>query len=119
VDRGADRRRQLDQVEGVEEDAIIMPAIAQQIERRQAVVVASHSLAVDDAGARAQTRQRFDDQREAVGEIVARPAEEAHLVASLAGNDPETVVLDLVQPDLAGRWTRGLGGEAGWDEAGG
>jgi glucose-6-phosphate dehydrogenase assembly protein OpcA len=56
--------------------------------------------AVDDAGARAQAGQRFDDQREAAGEVIAGPAVEPHLRAVLAGNDAEAVVLNLMQPKL-------------------
>src|SRR5262252_7063040 len=54
---------QLDEVEGVEEYAVISAVVTDQIERGNAVVVASHGLAVDDAGARAQTGQCLDDQR--------------------------------------------------------
>src|SRR6516164_7753030 len=89
---------QLDQVEGVQERAVIMAAVANEIERGNAVVIAGDSFAVDDAGARAQPGERINDQREAVSEIIARAAVEPHLRASLAGNDAEAVVLDLVQP---------------------
>src|SRR5215475_6999275 len=47
--------------------AIIMAAVANEIERGNAVVIAGDSLAVDDAGARAKACQRLHDQREAVG----------------------------------------------------
>ena len=47
------------------------------------------------------SRQRLDDEREAVGQVIARPAVEPHPLAVLAGDDPEAVVLDLVQPQLA------------------
>src|SRR5262249_52898732 len=109
---------QLDQVEGVQERAVIMAAVANEVERGNAVVIASDSLAVDDAGARAQACQRLDDQREAVGEVIARTAIEPHLRASLAGNDAKAVVLDLVQPQAAGRQRVDFGGEARRDEAG-
>jgi hypothetical protein len=104
----------LDQVEGVEEDACVMPPVADAVEARHAVVVAGDSFVVDDAGARAQPR--LDDQREAVGQVVARSAVEPHAVAVLAGDDAETVVLDLVQPRSACWRLRRFGGEAGRDE---
>src|SRR5262245_41808596 len=44
---------QLNQVEGVQEDAGVMAAVADAVEARHAAVVAAHGLAVDDAGARA------------------------------------------------------------------
>jgi hypothetical protein len=59
---------------------------------------------------------RLDDQREAVGQVVARSAVEPHAVAVLAGDDAETVVLDLVQPRSACWRLRRFGGEAGRDE---
>src|SRR5262245_55481150 len=42
-----------------------MPAVANEIERGDAVVIAGDRLAVDDAGAQAKAGQHFDDQREA------------------------------------------------------
>jgi len=40
---------QLDQVESVEEGTVVMAVVTDEVERRHAVVVASHGLAVDDA----------------------------------------------------------------------
>jgi hypothetical protein len=57
----------------------------------------------------------LDDQREAVGEIIARTTVELHLDAGLAGNDAEAVVLDLVQPLAAGRQFIGFGWKT-WDD---
>jgi hypothetical protein len=68
------------------------------IEAPHAVVAAAHRLAVDDAGARTQAGERLDDQREAVGQVVARAAVEPHARTLLARDDAEAVVLDLVQP---------------------
>ena len=45
---------QLDQVEGVEEYALVSAVVTDEIERGDAVVIASDSFTVDDAGARAQ-----------------------------------------------------------------
>src|SRR5215470_3131718 len=95
-----------------------MAAVANEIERGNAVVVASNSLAIDDGRARTQACQRLDYQREAVGEIIARTAVEPHLRASLAGNDAEAVILDFVQPLAAGRQLIGFGREARRDEPG-
>jgi hypothetical protein len=77
----------LDQVEGVEEDACVMPPVADAVEARHAVVVAGDSFVVDDAGARAQPR--LDDQREAVGQVVVRSAVPA---------TPSSVSMRLVTP---------------------
>ena len=48
---------ELDQVEGIEEHVRIMPPVADAIEARDAVLTASHRLAVDDAAARAQAER--------------------------------------------------------------
>src|SRR5262249_26893116 len=58
---------QFDQVEGVEKYALVSALVTDQIERRNAVVIAGDSFVVDNAGARAQASQCLDDQREAAG----------------------------------------------------
>src|SRR5215471_6356271 len=83
---------ELDQIEGVEEYAAVGALMTNKIERGHAVVVASHRFAIEDARARAQAAQRFDDQREAAGEVVARPRIEPQAWPILAGEDPEPVV---------------------------
>jgi hypothetical protein len=88
---------QFDQVESIEEDAVVSAVVTDEIERGNAVVIAGDRLAIDDAGARAEASQRLDGQREATGEVVGT-AVEPHLRALLAGNDSEAVVLDLVHP---------------------
>ena len=45
-----------------------------------------------------QLRQRIDNERETVGEVVTGSAIQPHPLAFLAGNDAEAVVLDLMQP---------------------
>jgi len=71
------------------------------------VVTAGHRLPIDDAGLRAQARERLDDQGETVGQVIARPAVELHPLAVLAGDHPEAVVLDFMQPQPTGRRVRG------------
>src|SRR5262245_6150312 len=109
---------QFDQVEGVQERAVITAAVANEVERGNAVVIAGDSFAVDDAGARTQACQRLDDQRETMGEVIAGAAVEPHLRAILAGTDAKAVVLDLVQPLAAGRQLIGFGWKARRDEPG-
>src|SRR5262249_34147837 len=94
-----------------------MAAVANEIERGNAVVVASDSFAVEDAGPRAQAGQRLDDQRKAVGEVIAGAAKEPHALTILAADNPEAVVLDLMQPRTARRQRFGFGREARRDEA--
>src|SRR5262245_49764024 len=72
--------------------------IPNPVEYREAVVIAGNRLAVDDARSGAQVSQRLDNQREAVRQVVAWAAVEPHLGADLAGDDPEAVVLDFMNP---------------------
>jgi len=63
---------QLDQVRSVEEGTVVMAVVADEIERGNAVVIASDRFTVDNAGARAQAGQCLDDEREAAGDVFAR-----------------------------------------------
>jgi hypothetical protein len=107
------------EVEGVQERGVIMAAVANEIERGHAVLIASDSLAIDDAGARAQACQRLDYQRETAGKVIARTTVESHSHAVLPGDDSKAVVLDLVQPLAAGRQFIGFGREARRDKPAG
>jgi len=53
-----------------------------------------------------------------MGEVVARTAVEPHLRASLAGDNPKAVVLNLMQPLAARGQYCGLGRKARRDEPG-
>jgi hypothetical protein len=89
---------ELDQVEGIEEDIRVMVPVPDAIEGCHPVIATSHSLTIDDAGPRPQVGQRFNNEWEALGQVVARPAVELHPLTFLAGDDPEPVVLDFMQP---------------------
>jgi len=52
---------QFDEVEGVEQYALVSALVTDEIERGNAVVIASDSFAIDNAGARAQACQSLDD----------------------------------------------------------
>jgi hypothetical protein len=67
---------ELDQVEGIEEHIGVMAPILNGIERRNAIITARHRLSIDDARPRVQLGQRLDNEREAVGQVIARPAVE-------------------------------------------
>ena len=71
----------------------------------------SRRLAVD--GARAQAGDDPVDQREPVGQVIAGAAVEAHAAAVLARDHAEAVVLDLVQPCVAGGGRCALVGRQG------
>jgi hypothetical protein len=55
---------------------------------------------------------------EAAGQIVAWTTIEPHSLTILAGNDSESIVLNLMQPQAAGRQRVGFGGKARRNEAG-
>jgi len=52
---------QLDEVEGVEEYALVSALVTDEIERGHAVVIAGHGLPVDDSGTRAEAGEGLDD----------------------------------------------------------
>src|SRR6266436_2108935 len=56
---------QFNQVEGVQEDMVVMAVVANEVKRRHAVVTARDSFAINDAGARAQAGYRINNQQEA------------------------------------------------------
>jgi hypothetical protein len=65
------------------------------------------SLAVDNAGARVQFGEGLHNKREAVCQFVAGAAVQLDPLLGFAGDNSETVVLDFVQPLLAGPRLRG------------
>src|SRR6516165_3188794 len=81
----------LDQVEGIQENAIVLPAIPDALEIRDPVVATSHRLAVDDTRMRGQLGQCLDNERKATGQVVAWPAVELYSFAYFAGDNPEAV----------------------------
>jgi len=68
----------LDQVESVEKHARIVVPVSDAVEGRHPVGTARHRLPVDDAGAGAQPGKRLDDEREAIGQVIAGSAVELH-----------------------------------------
>jgi hypothetical protein len=84
-------------------NAIVGFQAPDHLEAGDHVSAARHASRVDDAGPRAQPRERLNNQREAMGQagFGASPA------CLLASDHPEAVVLDLVQPVLAGGRLRG------------
>jgi hypothetical protein len=56
------------------EDGRVVSPVAQPVEVRHTVIIAGNSFAVDDTGARTETRDRLDDRRETPRKIVPLPA---------------------------------------------
>ena len=75
-------------------------------------------LAIDQRAVGRQTADRLRDLRQPVGEIRAVTAPHGHSASVLAGDDPVTVMLDLVQPVRAGGGTVDEERLTGEDETG-
>jgi hypothetical protein len=69
---------ELDQVEGAKDRGLAGPVPADEVEHRKAFMVGDYRLAVDEAGACRERRDRRGGQGEASGEIVAVSSEEPH-----------------------------------------
>ena len=68
---------------------------------------------------RLDAERGINDGREAVGPVMAVAREAADARAIPAHHQPIAVVLDLVDPERAGRWPGHLRWQARFDEAGG
>ena len=66
----------------------------------------------------AKAGKSLSDQREAASRVIVGAAVEPHVVAILAGDNPEAIVLDFVQPLVAGGQLVGPCGKARRDESG-
>ncbi len=62
---------ELDKIESAKHGGMVMAPGAQQIEGREAVLVNHNGLAVDEAGLHREALDRFDNAREAAGEVRA------------------------------------------------
>jgi hypothetical protein len=85
--------RSLAHAQRLKAKALVIPSVADAIERREPVLTTCHGLAVDDAGLQAQPNRRLDDKRKAPGQVIARPAVQFHPLAGLASDSPEAIVL--------------------------
>ena len=98
---------ELDQVECPHENAVVSIPSPDQFKTSDPVIAAGDGFAIDNTGPGAQPRKGLGNQGETRRQIVARTAVELHPLAILARDAPETVVLDLVQPERAARRLRG------------
>ena len=74
-----------------------------QVEHRKPAVVANNRFGVDNTRAHRERSNGFGGEREAIGEIVAIPADQADSAALPIGKDTKAVVLiSCIQPDPAG-----------------
>jgi hypothetical protein len=77
--------------------------VSDAIERREPVISTTYSLRIDDERPQAQHGHSLDNERKPIGQVIAQPTVELHPPVVLPGNHSEAVMLDLVQPAVAGR----------------
>jgi hypothetical protein len=87
---------QLDQIERPHEHVAIVAAVSDAVEQRDTIGTACNSFPVDNAGPGLQPRERFDNERKSVGQIITGATLEPHALAILPSDHPEAVVLDFV-----------------------
>src|SRR5437016_14279250 len=90
--RAANHRRQAHQVERIKEHASIGAPVAQPVEHRQAIVVASYGLAIDQARCSLEREHGARDQWEASGPGVPVAGEKPHARRVAAHEHSEAVV---------------------------
>jgi hypothetical protein len=106
----------LEQVERAENRTGVGGVAADEVEHRKPAVVGDNGLAVDHARLDRQSLDRLGDEREAVRQVVAVAGDQAHAAAAPVRQDPEAVVLDLVNPAGGRRRLAGRARQA-WREA--
>jgi hypothetical protein len=84
---------QLNQVERAEDNPVVVTMVSKAVEVRDAGVVASDRLAVDDGRAGAQSRQRLNDERKPPRQVIAWAAIETDPLGVLAGDHSESSCL--------------------------
>ena len=90
---------QLQEIESEQDRLWLDPgAILKAVEHRAALVVEDGDLAVDHAGPAAQPVHGIGDRRIALRPVVTIAGHQPDAGAVTAGDQPETVMLDLVQP---------------------
>ena len=94
---------ELDQVEGAKHSGMIMVAIAKKIEDREAIPIDNNGLAINDTRPHRQGRHGGGDLWEARRKIVAVSGKQPCAPLFAPGKDSESVVLDLMNPAVAGR----------------
>ena len=108
---------QLQKVERAMDGGYIGPLPPDQVEDGKPVFVAHDRLAIDQAGARRQSRDSRGNERKSAGEIVAVASNEPHASGIAPRQESEAVVLDLVNPTCARRRHFCRGRETGLNEA--
>ena len=88
------------------------------VEGGQPLLVATHHLAVDQAGPHLEMVHGLDHQRKAVGPVIAPPGDQPDANGIATRHEPVAVVLDLVNPVGAGRGLVGGGWQARLYEGG-
>ena len=101
------------QIESAQHGSVVAEPVTKIIEYRQAALIDHDGLAVDQAAFDRKAFDRGHDLRISGREIVAVARIEPHPIAVAPGQDPEAIVLDLVNPAGAGRRFFSRTGKAG------
>ncbi len=111
---------ELQEIEGDENDVLVVAAMPQHLKARHPVLIAAHRLAIDQAAARLQLVHGLDDERVAGRPVMPVPGQQPdadrHGIAPR--HQPIAVVLDLMHPVRPDRRSLARGWQAGLDEAG-
>jgi hypothetical protein len=99
-------------------DGANIAPVAQPVEHRQAIVVASYGLAIDQARRSLERERCARDQWEAAGPVVPVAGERPHARRVTAHEHSEAVVFDLVQPPSPSGRLGGWAWQAGLIEVG-
>src|SRR5262245_40947728 len=108
---------ELEQIERVELGRGVLAIANEQLENRGALLITRDRLAVDQAGAAAQTGHHIRDASESVCPVVATSGQQPHAAVIAERHQAETVVFDFVKPTWSERRVSGSGGQAGFDKA--
>ena len=93
---------EFNQIERPKKHVRVVTPMRDPIEGCNAIFTTCHRLTIDNAGPHPQPGERLDNKNEAMREVVARAAIKPHLLVDLAGDYPEAIVLDFMQPQRPG-----------------
>jgi hypothetical protein len=96
------RAVEFEQIEGIEQRAVIVLAAVKLVEDGEPAGIATDRLAVDRRRAGPQRRHGRDDQRIALRPVEAAAREQADAAVRLPGDQPITVMLNFMHPLRAG-----------------
>jgi hypothetical protein len=107
---------EFDEIEGAEMH--VAATAAQSIKLGKAGIVAGDRLAIDQAGGDLEPVQRPHDERKALCPVMSVASEKPHASGPAPRQQPKAVMLDLVNPVVAGWWPLDGARQARFDKVG-